>query len=152
MASDGGGGTSVLRAVLRDSDMKASVHAATEQDTLDSPKSGREHESNTVSEEEEEGWYVPELCMQCHQAEEYHHAEGWCHSLQCAFLRGYLVIDYVLRVMESFAPEFEDSSDDTVTARLAKPWCEAEKTAMNLLWQMSTMLRYVPLVLWGLLL
>lgn len=91
---------------------------------------------------QKEGWMVVELCPQCAQAKHGGTGEGWCDSLQCAFLRGYDIMDSIIDILSSWCPLLEDDNN-TITVELLQLYTEAEKTATGLLWQMSAIIRWV---------
>lgn len=91
---------------------------------------------------------IAELCTQCARIKHLGTGKGWCYSLQCGFLRAYDMIDQLLRIMDSIAPQLQGDKSE-ITAHLLPFYAEAEKTAVGLLWQMSTVLRYVSLGLCG---
>lgn len=103
---------------------------------------------------QKEGWMVAELCAQCAQTKQHGAGEGCCDSLQCAFLRGYDIIDSIIDTLTDWRLCHLEGdhrgyrrttlpSDSEVTAHLLPLYSEVEKAATGLLWQMSGMIRSV---------
>lgn len=101
---------------------------------------------------QKEGWMIANLCPQCAQAKQHGAGEGWCNSLQCAFLRGYDIMGAIVSILTTWcAFQLENDKNDHdefgFMAHLLPLYDQAEKTAAGLLWQMSGMIRWVLLSL-----
>lgn len=83
-----------------------------------------------------------ELCPQCAQAKQRGAGEGWCHSLQCAFLRGNDMIVSLIGILAPFGMQLNDDKSE-VTEDLLPLYAEAAKRATDLQGQLITMSRWV---------
>lgn len=80
------------------------------------------------------------LCAQCTKAVRSGRGEGWCDSLECAFLRGYDLIDSLLVIMRSFVTQLHGNKSEVIT-QLLPLYSQAEASATSLLWRMCVMIK-----------
>lgn len=89
---------------------------------------------------QEEEWMVAELCPQCAQAKQDGTGEGWCDSLQCAFVRAYDTVDNIMLSMGHFIAQL-DGDQSEITAHLMPLYLDANRAVTILLGDMDDMIR-----------
>lgn len=103
----------------------------------------KEKERSAEYDMPEERVVMPELCANCANAK--HTGEGWCKSLQCAFLRGYDIVESLVHSLGSFAAQLQGDKSEFATHVLPL-YSQARITAVDMLSEMSLILRYVHVV------
>lgn len=132
-----GGGVCVPPSELCESNVNASTEHCNSDVAQESPED--------IPPPQQEGWADAFLCAQCIRAKNRSTSDGCCDSLQCAFLRGFDLIDdiVVLDIPWSWESLFKcELSYSKVAAELKPLFDEAENAVTGLLWQMSTMIRW----------
>lgn len=79
-------------------------------------------------------------------ARHYGTEKGWCYSIQGTLIRGYDVIDSMLRTLGSCVADLKGDKSE-ITARLLPLFAEAARTTASLMRHMSDILRWVSCML-----
>lgn len=95
---------------------------------------------------------VPDLFSQCVKYKQHMLVVGvqygrsddqdWCKTLRCAIIRGYGMLDDLLRVLSPFTAQLAGDRSPNLNTQLILPiFFEAEKVAVAMVWHLSGIVR-----------